>query len=82
LPLTLGRLMLTWLAEFERALASESSASAFGVVVVILADAGNAIDFGLVVQATDRCRSMLAGIADQELGALLHLGFGGARTLA
>jgi hypothetical protein len=48
------------------------------IVLVVLADAGERGDFGLIVEAADRYRPMLAGVVDQELGALLHLGLGGA----
>src|SRR5262249_7533212 len=48
------------------------------IVLVVFADAWERGDFGLIVETADRHRPMLAGIADQELGALLHLGLGGA----
>src|SRR5262249_32831902 len=48
------------------------------VVLVVLADAGKLGNFGLIVETPHRYRPMLAGIVDQELGAFLHLGLGGA----
>src|SRR5215831_11910120 len=47
-----------------------------GIVLVVLADAGEASDFSLIVETADGYRPMLAGIVDQKLGALLHLGLG------
>src|SRR5262249_31536883 len=71
-----------YIAVAEAPFAAEISDLALdlGVVVVVLADAGKGGDFGLIIEATDRYRSMFAGIGDQELGALPHLSLGGPST--
>src|SRR5262249_44949344 len=44
-------------------------------------ETGQAGDFGVVVKLAHRDRPMRLCIVDQELGAFLHLGLGGASTL-
>jgi len=51
------------------------------VVLVILGDAGNAMDLGLIIEPAYSDRTVLLGVVDQELGPLLHLRLGGSAAL-